>query len=123
VSLSGRDRRPQDERGVVVKRTHEPEELPTQVSSSSNVASLGVRSFAGHAVLRTRPDKLHLWVPKNQRRSEIRSDRRLTVTAGVNNFLDRDPPSCFSCSLNGFEGTTYDVPGVFGYLSSTYRMQ
>jgi iron complex outermembrane receptor protein len=50
-------------------------------------------------------------------------DRQLTVTAGVNNFLDRDPPNCFSCSLNGFEGTTYDVPGVFGYLSATYHMQ
>ena len=50
-------------------------------------------------------------------------DRRLTVTAGVNNFLNRDPPSCFSCSLNGFEGTTYDVPGMFGYLSATYHMQ
>jgi len=50
-------------------------------------------------------------------------DRRLTVTAGVNNFLDRNPPACFSCSLNGFEGTTYDVPGVFGYLSATYHMQ
>ena len=50
-------------------------------------------------------------------------DRRLTVTAGVNNVLDRDPPSCYSCSLNGFEGATYDVPGIFGYLSATYHMQ
>ena len=50
-------------------------------------------------------------------------DRQLTVTAGVNNFTDRDPPKCFSCSLNGFEGTTYDVPGVFGYLSATYHLQ
>jgi iron complex outermembrane receptor protein len=50
-------------------------------------------------------------------------DRRLTVTAGVNNFLNRDPPRCFSCSLNGFEGATYDVPGVFGYFSATYHMQ
>jgi iron complex outermembrane receptor protein len=50
-------------------------------------------------------------------------DHRLTVTAGVNNLLDRNPPSCFSCSLNGFEGATYDVPGIFGYLSATYHMQ
>jgi iron complex outermembrane receptor protein len=50
-------------------------------------------------------------------------DHRLTVTAGVNNLLNRDPPSCYSCSLNGFEGATYDVPGVFGYLSATYHMQ
>ncbi|HEY0480941.1 MAG TPA: TonB-dependent receptor [Kofleriaceae bacterium] len=50
-------------------------------------------------------------------------DGRLTVTAGVNNLLSRDPPSCYSCSLNGFEGATYDVPGIFGYLSATYHMQ
>jgi iron complex outermembrane receptor protein len=50
-------------------------------------------------------------------------DRRLTVTAGVNNLLDRDPPNCFSCTLNGFEGATYDVPGVFGYLTATFHVQ
>jgi iron complex outermembrane receptor protein len=50
-------------------------------------------------------------------------DHQLTVTAGVNNILNRDPPRCFSCSLNGFEGTTYDVPGVFGYLSASYHIQ
>jgi iron complex outermembrane receptor protein len=50
-------------------------------------------------------------------------DHRLTVTAGVNNLLNQDPPSCYSCSLNGFEGATYDVPGIFGYLSATYHMQ
>jgi len=50
-------------------------------------------------------------------------DRGLTVTAGVNNFLNREPPLCYSCSLNGFNGLTYDVPGVFGYLSATYHVQ
>jgi iron complex outermembrane receptor protein len=47
----------------------------------------------------------------------------LTVTAGVNNLLNRDPPTCYSCSLNGFNGQTYDVPGIFGYLSAAYRLQ
>jgi iron complex outermembrane receptor protein len=46
----------------------------------------------------------------------------LTVTAGVNNLLNRDPPVCYSCSLNGFNGTTYDVPGIFAYLSAAYRL-
>jgi iron complex outermembrane receptor protein len=48
---------------------------------------------------------------------------KLSVTAGVNNVLNRDPPACYSCSLNGFNGATYDVPGIFGYLSATYLMQ
>ena len=47
----------------------------------------------------------------------------LTVTAGVNNLLNQDPPTCYSCSLNGFNGTTYDVPGVFGYVSAAYQLQ
>jgi iron complex outermembrane receptor protein len=47
----------------------------------------------------------------------------LTITAGVNNLLNRDPPVCYSCSLNGFNGTTYDVPGVFGYVSAQYHLQ
>jgi iron complex outermembrane receptor protein len=50
-------------------------------------------------------------------------DHGLSVTAGVNNLLNRDPPACFSCSLNGFNGQTYDVPGVFGYLSASYHVQ
>jgi iron complex outermembrane receptor protein len=50
-------------------------------------------------------------------------DRGLTITAGVNNLLNRVPPTCFSCSLNGFNPATYDVPGIFGYLSATYHMQ
>ena len=50
-------------------------------------------------------------------------DHGLTVTAGVNNLFDRDPPTCFSCSLNGFNPATYDVPGVFGYVSAAYHVQ
>jgi iron complex outermembrane recepter protein len=48
---------------------------------------------------------------------------KLTVTAGVNNVLNIAPPTCYSCSLNGFNGQTYDVPGIFGYLSAAYRLQ
>ncbi|HEY0988303.1 MAG TPA: TonB-dependent receptor, partial [Kofleriaceae bacterium] len=54
-----------------------------------------------------------LWTPQ----------RDLTITAGVNNMFNRNPPTCYSCSLNGFNGLTYDVPGVFGYLSATYHVQ
>jgi iron complex outermembrane receptor protein len=50
-------------------------------------------------------------------------DPKLSVTAGVNNLFNRNPPTCYSCSLNGFNATTYDVPGVFGYLSATYHLQ
>ena len=47
---------------------------------------------------------------------------RLTLTAGINNVLDEDPPPCFSCALNGFDATTYDVPGMFFYARAIWRM-
>ncbi len=45
----------------------------------------------------------------------------LEVSAGINNLFDEDPPPCFSCALNGFDATTYDVPGQFGYIRATWR--
>ncbi|HTU62284.1 MAG TPA: hypothetical protein VMF89_27685, partial [Polyangiales bacterium] len=50
-------------------------------------------------------------------------DDRLTVMVGVNNIFNVDPPICYSCALNGFNGGTYDVPGVFGYISAGYTTQ
>jgi iron complex outermembrane recepter protein len=51
------------------------------------------------------------------------SEPGLSLTAGVNNLFNQDPPACYSCSLNGFNGTTYDVPGVFGYVSASYQLK
>ena len=45
----------------------------------------------------------------------------LTLTGGVNNIFDEDPPLCFSCSLNGFDVTTHDLPGQFWYLRTSLR--
>jgi len=41
----------------------------------------------------------------------------LSLTFGVNNLFDEDPPICLSCSLNGYDASTYDIPGGrFFYL-------
>jgi iron complex outermembrane receptor protein len=45
---------------------------------------------------------------------------QLLLTLGINNLTDEDPPPCFSCALNGFDATTYDVPGVFWYARATW---
>lgn len=29
----------------------------------------------------------------------------------ANNVFDKDPPICLSCSLNGYDASTYDIPG------------
>jgi outer membrane receptor protein involved in Fe transport len=42
-------------------------------------------------------------------------DGKWTVTLGVNNLLNQDPPFCFSCELNSFDGSAYDVEGMFLY--------
>lgn len=37
------------------------------------------------------------------------------ITLGVNNVFGKDPPICLSCSLNGYDASTYDLPGRFWY--------
>ncbi|MFM5893717.1 MAG: TonB-dependent receptor domain-containing protein [Novosphingobium sp.] len=49
-------------------------------------------------------------------------DHRMTLTLGMNNAFDVDPPACFSCSLNNYDPTSYDVPGRFGYVRVSYKM-
>ena len=45
----------------------------------------------------------------------------VTVTAGVNNLLDRDPPISMSASLNGYDASAYDIPGGrFAYFRLGY---
>lgn len=37
----------------------------------------------------------------------------LDVSFGVNNIFGKDPPICFTCTLNGYDAGTYDLPGSF----------
>ena len=40
-----------------------------------------------------------------------------TISAGINNLFDKDPPLCTSCLLNGYEPQVYDMPGSrFAYV-------
>lgn len=48
-------------------------------------------------------------------------ERVVAITAGVNNLLDKDPPVCLSCSLNGYDPSLYDLPGRFGYVQTEFR--
>jgi iron complex outermembrane receptor protein len=49
-------------------------------------------------------------------------DKRLMLTVGGNNLTDKDPPGCFTCGINNFDPTTYDVPGQFFYGRVSYKM-
>ena len=44
-----------------------------------------------------------------------------TATLGVNNLFNRDPPISRSATLNGYDASTYDIPGGrFAYLEIAY---
>lgn len=43
------------------------------------------------------------------------------LTAGINNLFGEDPPVCTSCSLNGYDAGTYDLPGQFGYVQADWK--
>ncbi|MEO7365775.1 MAG: TonB-dependent receptor [Sphingomicrobium sp.] len=47
---------------------------------------------------------------------------RLMLTVGGNNLTDKDPPGCFTCSVNNYDPTTYDVPGQFYYGRISFKM-
>ncbi|MCH8221543.1 MAG: TonB-dependent receptor [Proteobacteria bacterium] len=49
-------------------------------------------------------------------RPDFGDSNDLAITFGVQNLFDEDPPACFSCSLNGYDPSTYDAQGVFGYF-------
>jgi iron complex outermembrane receptor protein len=42
------------------------------------------------------------------------------LALGVNNVFGEDPPVCYSCSLNGYDAGTYDLPGVFWAVTAKY---
>ncbi len=45
----------------------------------------------------------------------------LKLNVGVNNVFGKEPPVCLTCSLNGYDASTYDLPGAFWYVSADYR--
>jgi iron complex outermembrane receptor protein len=46
---------------------------------------------------------------------------RLQLAFGVNNLLDKDPPGCFNCGVNGYDPNFYDVPGRYYYFRLSYK--
>ena len=45
----------------------------------------------------------------------------MKLSAGVNNLFDKDPPVCVSCSLNGYDAGTYDLPFRFWYVDLQWK--
>ncbi len=45
----------------------------------------------------------------------------MRLTGGVNNVGDKDAPFCYSCSLNGYDASNYDLPGRFYYAKVDFK--
>ena len=74
------------------------------------------------AELRDRVDQASAAVAvQDSRVSQVAAPDELELAAGLNNAFDKDPRVCLSCSLNGYDPGTYDVPGRFWSLRLTYR--
>ena len=47
---------------------------------------------------------------------------RFGFALGANNLFNVKAPACFTCDVNGFDPTTYDVPGRYLYARATVKM-
>ena len=45
----------------------------------------------------------------------------LTISVGLNNLLDEDPPVCDACGVIGMSPVSHDLPGRVGYVRVTYQ--
>jgi len=41
---------------------------------------------------------------------------------GANNLFKEKAPGCFSCDINNFDPTVYDLPGRFFYARASIKM-
>jgi iron complex outermembrane receptor protein len=53
--------------------------------------------------------------------SEAFNLKGLKLEGGVNNLFGVNPPVCYSCTLNGYDAGTYDLPGAFWYVRGTFK--
>jgi iron complex outermembrane receptor protein len=44
----------------------------------------------------------------------------LRLALGVNNVFGQNPPICYTCTLNGYDAGTYDLPGAFWNVRVKY---
>jgi iron complex outermembrane recepter protein len=47
--------------------------------------------------------------------------KNLQLALGANNVLGKDPPVCYTCTLNGYDAGTYDLPGAFWNVRLRYK--
>ncbi|TAH43847.1 MAG: TonB-dependent receptor [Dokdonella sp.] len=52
---------------------------------------------------------------------KLPTEFNMTLAGGINNITDKEPPICQSCSLNGYDASTYDLPGRYSYVEASIK--
>ena len=52
---------------------------------------------------------------------KLPTDLNIVIAGGVNNITSKSPPICQSCSLNGYDASTYDLPGRYSYVEASFK--
>ncbi|HEU4877246.1 MAG TPA: TonB-dependent receptor, partial [Sphingomicrobium sp.] len=93
-----------------------------------DLANFGA-TLTGRYVSRLKEDV----APANTMRSRFYTDVQLRWTpsffaerfgfaAGVNNLFKEKAPGCFTCDINNFDPTVYDIPGRYYYARATVKL-
>jgi iron complex outermembrane recepter protein len=87
--------------------------------TANSLAALGVCSQPDLVVNSNSRNKLDATLYHNLQGVYNWQEQSVTVTLGVNNVLNEDPPVCTSCFANSYDPTLYEIPGRFGYVRLT----
>ncbi len=52
---------------------------------------------------------------------KLPTEMNFVIAGGVNNITSKSPPICQSCSLNGYDASTYDLPGRYSYVEASIK--
>ncbi|MBL0162210.1 MAG: TonB-dependent receptor [Xanthomonadales bacterium] len=52
---------------------------------------------------------------------KLPTDMNFVIAGGINNITSKSPPICQSCSLNGYDASTYDLPGRYSYVEASIK--
>jgi iron complex outermembrane receptor protein len=97
----------------------------TEACSNAAVTGPGVGPCTGttSAVVATQSNKLKAMTYNDLSiaYTDAFTLKGLSVIGGVNNLFGANPPVCLTCTLNGYDAGTYDLPGAFWNVRVKYK--
>ena len=89
--------------------------------SFTNLGLCSAPNYTNNAASRNRLSRT-VYQDASARYSWFTASGEIALKLGANNLLDRDPPVSMSATLNGYDASTYDIPGGrFLYAQLTFE--